>query len=175
MNRNLNLIKQRFGYTNCIAISGHDKKRNSEDKLIFAGIELLRRVSHAIIQSPDKWNDEMKKTINQVFSNHIDLKIAYQISQDFKHWYVYGNAGKSIEQIKSELCKWYETAWNIEEFKGTVKMLRKHEDEILNFFKYGRTNAKAERLNGKIQRFISNNFGLNDKDFFLFRIAGYFS
>ncbi|MDR1181061.1 MAG: transposase, partial [Bacteroidales bacterium] len=79
------------------------------------------------------------------------------------------------EQIKSELCKWYEIAWNIEEFKGTVKMLRKHEDEILNFFKHGHTNTKAERLNGKIQRFISNNFGLNDKDFFLFRIAGYFS
>jgi transposase len=54
-------------------------------------------------------------------------------------------------------------------------MLRKHEDEIMNFFKHGRTNAKAERLNGKIQRFISNNFGLKDKDFFLFRIAGYFS
>ncbi|MDR1180641.1 MAG: transposase [Bacteroidales bacterium] len=151
-----------------------EKKRNPEGRSILAGIELLRRVSHAITQSSDKWNDEMKKTIYQLFFIRIDLKIVYQISQDFKHWYVYGEVGKSIEQIKPALCKWYEIAWNIEEIKETVKMLRKHEDEILNFFKHGRTNVKAERLNGKIQRFISNNFGLKDKVFFLFRTAGYF-
>ncbi|WP_158648543.1 hypothetical protein [Candidatus Symbiothrix dinenymphae] len=28
---------------------------------------------------------------------------------------------------------------------------------------------------GKIQRFVSNNYGLKDKDFALYRIAGYFS
>ena len=39
----------------------------------------------------------------------------------------------------------------------------------------GHTNTKAERLNGKIQRFVSNNYGIKDKDFVLFRIAGYFS
>jgi hypothetical protein len=30
----------------------------------------------------------------------------------------------------------------------------------------GLTNAKAENLNGKIQRFVSSNFGVKDKDFF---------
>ncbi|MDR0725731.1 MAG: transposase [Prevotellaceae bacterium] len=54
-------------------------------------------------------------------------------------------------------------------------MIRKHETDILNFFKHGLTNAKAENLNGKIQRFVSSNFGLKDKDFFLYRIAGFFS
>jgi hypothetical protein len=37
------------------------------------------------------------------------------------------------------------------------------------------TNAKAERLNGKINRFISNNYGIKDKDFAMYRIANYFS
>ena len=54
-------------------------------------------------------------------------------------------------------------------------MIRKHEDEIINFFRNGMTNAKAERLNGKIQRFVSNNYGIKDKDFALYRIANYFS
>ena len=48
-------------------------------------------------------------------------------------------------------------------------------DEIINFFPHGMTNAKAERLNGKIQRFVSSNYGIKDKDFSLYRIAGYFS
>jgi hypothetical protein len=37
------------------------------------------------------------------------------------------------------------------------------------------TNVKAENLNGKLQRFITGSYGIKDKDFFLYRIAGYFS
>ncbi|MDR3046210.1 MAG: transposase [Bacteroidales bacterium] len=46
---------------------------------------------------------------------------------------------------------------------------------MINYFKKGTTNAKAERLNGKIERFISNNYGVRDRDFVLYRIAKYFS
>ena len=44
-------------------------------------------------------------------------------------------------------------------------MVRKHEDEFLNFFLNGMTLAKAERLNGKIQRFVSSNYGIKNKFF----------
>jgi transposase len=54
-------------------------------------------------------------------------------------------------------------------------MIRKHEPEILNYFRRGLTNAEAENLNGKLQRFVSANYGLKNKDFFLYRTAGYFS
>ena len=54
-------------------------------------------------------------------------------------------------------------------------MIRKHETQIINFFQNGITNAKAERINGKIQRFVSGNYGIKDKDFFLYRTANYFS
>jgi transposase len=66
-------------------------------------------------------------------------------------------------------------AATIPEFKRVIKMLRKHETQIVNYFRQGATNAKAERLNGKIQRFITQNYGLKDKDFFLYRTTGYFS
>jgi hypothetical protein len=54
-----------------------------------------------------------------------------------------------------------------------VKMVP--EPEILNYFRHGLTNAKAENLNGNLQRFVSTNYGLKNKDFFLYRTAGYFS
>jgi hypothetical protein len=44
-------------------------------------------------------------------------------------------------------------------------MIRKYEPEIINCFKHGLTNAKAENLNGKLQRFVSANYRLKDKDF----------
>jgi transposase len=152
-----------------------EKKRTEEDKKILYEIERLRRVSHAITQSPDKWNDEMQETMEQVLSKQEDLKNAYQISQDFKQWYAYENAIKSTENIKNNLQQWYLQAIKIKEYRSVVKMIRKHETEIINYFRHGLTNAKAENLNGKLQRFISANYGLKDKDFFLYRTAGYFS
>jgi len=151
------------------------KKKTEEDKKTLSELELLRRTRHAITQSPDKWNEGMEKTVNQLFEKFDDLKTAYQISQNFKRWYDYKNRFKSTDEITKDLYQWYEQAKQIKEFGSVIKMVRKHEDEIINFFHHGMTNAKAERLNGKIQRFVSSNYGLKDKDFSLYRIAGYFS
>jgi transposase len=49
------------------------KKRTAEDKQLLAEIELLRRVSHAVTQSPDKWNEEMQETVTILFAKHNDL------------------------------------------------------------------------------------------------------
>jgi len=152
-----------------------DKKRNEEDKKLLVEIENLRRISHAITQSPDNWSVEMQQTIDQVFAKHKYLEKAYEISQKFKCWYDYGNRINSTEKITQDLYNWHKEAMQITEFESVVKMIRKHETEIINFFRHGLTNAKAERLNGKIQRFVSNNYGVKDKDFFLFRTAKYFS
>ena len=67
------------------------------------------------------------------------------------------------------------TTGEVKEFKTVIKMIEKHQEEIVNFFSHGMSNARAERLNGKIKRFVSNNYGVKDKDFILYRIAGYFS
>jgi len=151
------------------------KKKTEDDKQKLSELELLRRVQHAITQSPDKWNDEMEKTVEHVFEKHHDLKMAYQISQSFKHWYDYQNFIKSTDEITSDLHRWYSEATGVKEFESVIKMIRKHEDEIVNFFRHGMSNARAERLNGKIQRFVSNNYGIKNKDFSIYRIAGYFS
>jgi transposase len=54
-------------------------------------------------------------------------------------------------------------------------MIRKHNDQIINFFRHGMTNARTERFNAKIRRFLSNNYGIKDKEFIIYRIAKYFS
>ncbi|MDR1866311.1 MAG: transposase [Bacteroidales bacterium] len=152
-----------------------EKKRTAEDEQILKDIELLRRISHAITQSPDKWNMEMQETVQQIFMKYRDIQTAYWISQDFKLWYAYQNGTKPIETTKNNLQQWYAKAAQIGEFKSVIKMIKKHEPEILNYFRHGLTNAKAENLNGKLQRFVSANYGLKDKDFFLYRTVGYFS
>jgi len=151
------------------------RKRSENDKKLLSKIELLRRVSRALVKSPDKWSVEMKKTVYQAFEMFKEIETAYQISQKFKQWYSYENRIFSTETIVHKLHQWYSEASIVTEFGGVVKMIRKHETQIINFFKNGLTNAKAERLNGKIERFASGNYGIKDKDFFLWRVGGYFS
>jgi transposase len=151
------------------------KQKTEEDRQTLSELELLRRIRHAITQSPNKWSEEMKNVVNQIFIKHNELKTAYQISQNFKHWYDYENHTKSREEITKNLYKWYEQANEVSEFKGAIKMIRKHEDKIINFFRHGMTNAKAERTNGKLQRFVYANYGIKNKDFFLYRTAKYFA
>ena len=151
------------------------KHRTEEDRRLLVQIEQLRRISHALTQSSDKWSAEREETMYQAFKNHEELKTAYQICQDFKQWYNLENRVKSTEKITENLHRWYLNAVKIPEFKSVIKMLRKHELQIINYFCKSKTNAKAEGLNGKIQRFITNNYGIRDKNFFLYRMAGYFS
>jgi transposase len=153
------------------------KTKTEQDKEILRKLDTLKHCRYRLTQSPEKWSTTGKEVMNQVFDNHSELSQAYNLTQDFKKWYDISNRFKSRETITQELHQWYvqTNQSGFDEFKAVVKMIRKHENEIINYFKSQQTNARAERLNGKINRFISNNYGIKDKDFAMYRIANYFS
>lgn len=153
------------------------KEKTEQDYEILHKLEVLKHCRYRLTQSPDKWSEAGIDVMKQVFDNHSELRESYQLAQRFKQWYNIANRIKTTTQIVKELHDWYLRVKQSElnEFKSVVKMIRKHEGEIVNFFTCQQTNAKAERLNGKINRFISNNYGIKDKDFALYRIAKFFS
>jgi transposase len=153
------------------------KEKAEQDREILGKSDVLNRCRYRLTQSPEQWSDAGKELMNQVFENHDELNQAYLLTQTFKKRYDISNHTKARNRIVQELHEWHLEAKQSEfdEFKSVVKMIRKHENGIINFFVYRQPNAKAERLNGKINRFISNNYGIKDKDFALYRIANYFS
>jgi transposase len=153
------------------------KEKTEQDKEILLKLDVLKHCRYRLTQSPDKWSEAGINVMYQAFENHNELSEAYDLTQKFKKWYDISNRIKTKSLIIQELHQWYcqVKQSELDEFKSVVKMITKHENEIINFFACGQTNAKAERLNGKINRFISNNYGIKDKDFALYRIAKYFS
>jgi transposase len=155
------------------------KKKTDKDHQKLHQIELLNRCRHRLTQSPDKWSDTTKEMMEQIFKKHKKLKTAYNLSQDLKNWYDINNYNYKDREnkikIKEALYNWYDKVKKskITQFNAVVKMIKKHETFILNYFTCGHNNAKAENLNSKIQRFVSANFGLRNKDFSIYRIAGY--
>ena len=152
-------------------------KRQKKDEAILSELELLQKSRRLLSQSKIKWNEDQQELMGTVFNRYPKLETAYGLAQDFKIWYDKSNAVKSRIYIEQQIFKWYEKVEKskLEDFNSCVKMIEKHEENIINYFIENKTNAKAERINGKIQRFISNNYGVRDKDFALYRIAGYFS
>ncbi len=150
-------------------------KRNPKDEIVLSELELLKKTKVPLSRSKDLWSEEQKTIMNYLFENYPKLKTAYDLAQDFKQWYDRKNYQKGYLQINKELHMWLEKLEEVKQFEPASKMIQKHENQILNYFKNPQTNAKAERLNGKIERFLSNNYGTRDLDFTLYRIKGYFA
>jgi transposase len=154
------------------------KEKTENDYIILDKLAVLKRCRHMLLQSIEKWSDRTKEIMKNTFEISEVLETAYFLVQSFKKWYGYDdNASVDIILKDGNLQQWYKKVKTagLKQFNQVVKMIKKHEKNILNYFKQKHTNANAEQLNNKIQRFISNNFGIKNKNFFMFRLANYFS
>ena len=150
---------------------------NQAQDRAWTDIELLERSRYILCKMQMDWDDDEKQMMDHLFNSFPVLQSAYQLTQKLRLWYNGRNIGKNINTLENELNNWCDEVnkAKIAAFKAVRKMIEKHQDDILNYFQEGQTNAKAENMNGKIQRFLANNFGIRDRDFFLYRVAGYFS
>lgn len=153
------------------------KRKTPDSSKILSELELLKRSKYLLTQSQSKWTTYQNVLATQIFERFPTLQIAYKLSEDFKTWYTLKKQHNDRLTNEKLLFQWYDKAESsgLKQFESVVKMLQKHEDEIINYFYKGHTTAKAENMNGKIQRFITNNYGIKDKDFNIYRMSKYFS
>ena len=153
------------------------KSDTDEQQTHWSYIELLERSRYILFKKKKKKKEDELEIMQQLFYRFPILETAYRLTQKLRLWYQGKNIGKSMDKIEQELYNWCDEVnqSKIAAFRGVRKMIEKHQDDIVNYFKEGQTNAKAENMNGKIQRFLANNFGIKDRDFFMYRIAGYFA
>ena len=88
--------------------------------------------------------DNEHTTIDNILSDFIKLRL----------WYNAKNIGKHLNNIEIELYQWCDEVnqSKIPAFRSVKKMIERHHDDIINYFKEGQTNAKAENMNSKIQQ-----------------------
>jgi len=176
----LNLLRKQLKtqcLTNSQTLLKQTTEYDSEQESIWTDVELLERSRYIICKMQTEWDEDEIEIMEHLFSTFPILQTAYELTQKLRLWYISKNIGKHIISIEKELFDWYDEVdqSKIIALRGVRKMIEKHQDDIINYFKEGQTNAKAENMNSKIQRFLFNNFGIKDRDFFFFRLAGYFS
>lgn len=140
-------------------------------------IEMLTRSRYLLFKREENWTVSQAKRASLLFETFPQIKPVYELTQQIRQWLDKKNVGKYDWEIERDLIDWYDHAeqQKLPEVENLIRLIGSHEQIIMNYFIKGKTNAKAEAINSKIQRFIAANYGVRDKDFFMYRLARYYS
>ena len=116
---------------------------------------------------------EKKFAAHQVFS--LDKATGEVLKTKVVHILKPENVGQKPGIRLQSLKNWITKASKIDAFQLVVNLLERHRDKILAYFTKGQTSARAENLNGRIQRFIIATYGTKDSDLFYYRTQVYFT
>jgi len=163
-----------------LPLTAKERKEVEKETRLINGetrIEMLARSRYLLFKMQGKWTPSQQKRASLLFDTFPVLRTVYFLTQQIRQWLDKKNVGKPPWEIERQLIAWYDEAdqHNIPEVQNLIRLIGHHEEKIMNYFIKGKTNAKAEGMNSKIQRFITANYGVRDKDFFMYRLARYYS
>jgi transposase len=153
-----------------------DDHQQIEDTL-WTRKQLLTKSRYLLFKAKEKWNDDEMIIAIHLFKLYPNIKLAYEYVQRLRQWYNLENKIQPKWWLEKHLEQWVkDIEQDFPKASSFIrKMLIKHQENIIFFFSDGLTNRKAENLNGKIQRFVANNYGLRNRDFFYYGLQVYFA
>jgi len=140
-------------------------------------LESLARSRYLLFKYSSEWTCSQEKRANALFEKFPEIRKVYDRSCEFRNWMKKENIGKSISQVKYEIKTWMQKVEqdDVDEMLNFKSLIERNMLAVLNYFRFGVTNAIAENINSQIQRFIMLNQGTRDREFFYFRLKKYFT
>jgi transposase len=140
-------------------------------------LEALARSRYLLFKYSNDWTPSQQKRASALFERFPEIKKVYLRCCEFRDWMKKENIGKCMLLIKQEFREWKQKVENddVDEMLNFKSVIERNLLPVLGYFRNGATNAIAENINAKIQRFITINQGTRDREFFYFRVKKYFS
>jgi transposase len=136
--------------------------------------QLLARSRYLLFKKETLWTLSQKQRANILFREYPDIKKAYYIAM---HLGLIYHTTKHADVALTKLARWYDMVdrSGFLSFGTIARTIQSHYSEIINFFHNRSTNAASESFNAKIKDFRRLFRGVNDKAFFLFRLANLYA
>jgi len=140
-------------------------------------LESLARSRYLLFKYSGDWTTSQKKRADALFEKFPEIRKVYDRCCEFRNWMKKENVGRSIRRLKEEIQAWMQKVEqdDVDEMLNFKSLMERNMLPVLNYFRFGATNAIAENINSQIQRFIMINQGARDREFFYFRVGRYFS
>jgi len=145
-----------------------DKVRRWENKvLVRNGKDYLKGTKYLWLTNPKKWTAEQKTLFKELKDKGLKVGRAWMLKEIFSD--IWGYTYKKSAMTFFRKWYWWATHSRLQPIINVAKMIKRHLDNILTYFKHRITNAVAEGLNSKIQQVKSAARGF--RNFKNFRIA----
>lgn len=123
-----------------------------------------------ILKREKNLGKDEKETLNQLMRNNERLYKAYLLKEQILS--IFSETNCCFDEIQERIKQWFENILNyeMEEFEGVMRTMQHYFYGILNYFRYGMTNAIAEGFNTKINIIKRRAFGFRDIEYFALKI-----
>jgi len=136
-------------------------------------MELLARSRYLLFKFSKQWASSQIERAEILFREFPEIEKAYKLICSFRSFYncSFGKKTK-VKTARKKLDKWIRKSAGSEiiEIENFISTVQNNKQKILNYFEKGETNAYAESLNNRIQRFVVQNYGIKNRDFFHYRL-----
>jgi transposase len=160
-----NYITEKFVY--------HEEQLSNGETVL----ESLARSRYLLFKYSHQWTVSQQSRAKALFDKFPEIQKVYHRCCEFRDWMKKENIGESISGLKKQLQEWIKRVEedDVDEMLNFKSLVERNELPIVNYFRFGVTNAIAENINSQIQRFIMMNQGTRDREFFYYRLRKYFS
>jgi len=127
-----------------------DKVRKEEFNNAEKGERInMKHKRFIILKKASNLKGKEREELNVLMRSNAKLYKAYLLKEQIIS--IFDDKKSSFEQIKERIISWFENILGneMEEFYDVVNTMRRFFDGILNYFRYGMTNAIAEGFNTK--------------------------
>lgn len=130
----------------------------------------MKHKRYIILHREKNLDAEQKEELNQLMKSNEKLHKAYLLKEQILS--IFEDTKSSFEQIKTRITQWMENIFSneMEEFYSVVNTILNYFDGVMNYFKYGMTNAIAEGFNTKINIIKRRAFGFRDIEYFMLKV-----
>jgi len=149
-----------------------DKVRRQEHKtLTKAGDDRLKGSKHLWLFNPENLSDERWIDFEALKDQELKTSRAWAIKEQFRWFWEYRYAGNARKFFN----RWHGWATHsrLKPIIKVAKMLKRHLDNILSYFRHGITNAMSEGFNSRIQSIKSQARGFRSFENYRTRILFY--
>lgn len=130
----------------------------------------MKRKRWIILSREKNLKTGQKETLYQLMKNNERLYKAYLLKEQILS--IFDDKISTFEKICDRIKCWLENILSneLEEFNAVTKTIQNYLYGILNYFRYGMTNAIAEGFNTKINVLKRRAFGYRDIEYFMLKI-----
>lgn len=109
--------------------------------------QLMKHTRYIWLKNPWNLTDKQKVKLGSLEKLNLKINRAYLLKEAFRNLWFYKTAGWANRYLNQWF--WWATHSRLEPLRKFAWMIRRHEDNILSYFKLPITNASVEGLNNK--------------------------